>query len=70
MSHHNNICRKCYEDKYGNECHCNDGLREDIRYCPRKFTTVFSKRVDKPSALIRRLRQRGQEGNSSEIEKE
>lgn len=56
MSHHNDICRKCYENINGCECHLDDNTSN--RPNKKQFRTFNNRRTDKIESLIGRLRQR------------
>lgn len=54
MSHHNDICKKCYENINGCTCY----LREEITRNQRPLRIHGCKRPDKVERLIARLGQK------------
>lgn len=50
MSHHNDICKKCYENINGCECHFDDGKSDKPN--KRKLKWANSRRIDEVKEFI------------------
>ena len=67
MSHHNDICKHCFNDKYSTDCDC-DKLRQDFRPHIKRLRTITNRRTDEIERLIRKNDSRSGQGNTSENE--